>query len=96
MIWFSYTYLSSEEVFSQIPPISGLNISDLSILVVCAFITLLLIFCIFPIIYVSLDHAKAQKEKRQKKKLLAQILIQKEIEDEVEQEVHIDEETQVI
>lgn len=95
MIWFSYTYLSSKEVFSQIALISGLSISEASLLAVCIIITLLLIFCIFPVIYISLDHTKIQKKKKQKKKLLEQILIQKEIEDEVEKEVHIDDQKQL-
>lgn len=51
--------------------------------------TILLIYCILPLVIIWTQTLSEQKEKRNKKKLLQQILLQKEIEDEVEKEIKI-------
>jgi len=84
MIWFSYTYLSTNEIFEKINYISQ-NLFPWIIFVIWI---ILIIFITnnytFPAILFSIENYKLQKKKKERKILLKQIRLQKEVEDEIE------------
>lgn len=91
MIWYSYTFLSPEEVFARAASISRMGIDDIFLVSVFLIITFMSIFIILPGYIIAHRHLKDLKQKRIKKRLLTQILLQKEIEDEVEREIELEE-----
>jgi len=84
MIWFSYTYLSTNEIFEKINYIS----QSLFPWIIFVIWIILIIFITnnytFPAILFSIENYKLQKKKKERKILLKQIRLQKEVEDEIE------------
>ena len=90
MITSNYTYLDFKSILEITWTLkSSFGENSLSIIVFTLFV-LFIIFIAVPYIIITLKYIREEKQKSQKKLLLAQILLKKEIEDEVEKEIHID------
>lgn len=90
MTWFSYTFLSSQEIFANISLLQDFSFFWILWSVIAIWAVVLLIFLILPTIIIVHKHHILQREKISKKKILTQILLQREIEDEVESEIKMD------
>lgn len=91
MIWYSYEFLTSREVFENTTSISSMGPTDFILVVIFLIATFTSIFILLPGYIIGLRHLRDSKAKKNKKRLLTQILLQKEIEDEVEKEVELEE-----
>jgi len=85
MNWFTYTQLTTNEIFEKINYISN-NDNNIQIISIIS-IVLLIFFLnnyIFPIILFSVENYKKELDKKNRRLLLRQIQLQREVEDEIE------------
>lgn len=84
MNWFTYTYLTTNEIFEKINYISMDNFLWIFFLIIWVFLIFILNNYIFPSILFWIEYLKREKNKRNRKKLLKKITLQREVEDEIE------------
>ena len=84
MNWFTYTYLTINEIFEKINYISMDNFLWIFFLIIWVFLIFILNNYIFPSILFWVEYLKKEQDKRNRKKLLKKITLQREVEDEIE------------
>lgn len=84
MNWFTYTYLTTNEIFEKINYISMDNFLWIFFLIIWVFLIFILNNYILPAILFWIEYLKREKNKRNRKKLLKKITLQREVEDEIE------------
>jgi len=84
MNWFTYTYLTTNEIFEKINYISMDNFLWILFLIIWVFLVFILNNYIFPAILFWVEYLKKEQNKKNRKRLLKKITLQREVEDEIE------------
>jgi hypothetical protein len=84
MNWFTYTYLSTKQIFEKINYISIDNLAWIIFIIFWAFIIFALNNYIFPALLFWVENYKKEQKKKERWLLLKKIKLQREVEDEIE------------
>jgi len=89
MVWFEYKYITSSDIIKNIKLLTEYSLIEYFILIWSIILLIAFIYYIIPIINISNNFWKKEKEKKNRKRFIKQIAMQKNINDEIEKELNI-------
>lgn len=89
MVGFEYEYTTSSDIMNSIKLLTEYSIQEYVLLVISIIILISFIYYIIPILNISFNYMRNEKEKEKRKLLIKQIATQKNINDEIEKELNI-------